>query len=109
MSLLGAISVTRRRRTAGSYVDGYWVEGTATDASVSASVQPMRGREREILPEGVRVRDVRKLYVADRTALAIDDEVQLDGDWFTVIHVDTSHPLVPHTRAFVVRVPEGAA
>lgn len=109
MSLLGATTITRRRHATGSYVDGYWVEGSATDASITASVQPMRGREREVLPEGVRQHDGRKLYVLDRTALELNDEVQLDGVWFTVVHVDTSHPLVAHTRAFAVRIPEGAA
>jgi len=117
MSLLGETTLTRRRYGAGSYVDGYWVDGVATTADIVASVQPMSGRDREVLEEGVRTRDGRKLYVADRTALQTAaqssaekaDEVQVDGAWFTVVHVDTSHPLTDHVRAYAVRLPEGVA
>jgi len=117
VSLLGARPITRRRYGVGGYVDGYWVDGTPALDTVDASVQVLKGRDREALPEGVRASDGRKLYLDDPTALQTvqqsaaqrADEVLIDGAWFVVVHVGASHPLIPHVRALVVAIPEGAS
>lgn len=106
MSLLGATSITRRRTADGSYssTTGRYTEGSTTDTTITASVQPLNGRDRQVLPEGLRASDTRKIYTEDDLrAEPPADQVQIDGEWFTVRHVDTSHPLIGHTRAYVAR------
>jgi len=47
-------TVTIKRRAAGSYVDGRWVEGSETDISMAASIQPATGAQLRYLQEGQR-------------------------------------------------------
>lgn len=61
-------TVTRRRRAAGSYVAGLWVDGAPTDADIVASVQPASGRDLLRLPEGLRTRST--------VAVITDDDLQ---------------------------------
>lgn len=51
-----------RQATAGAYVDGLWVDGSPQALTIKASVQPVSGRERAMLPEGDREREMVKLY-----------------------------------------------
>ncbi len=61
-------TVTRRRRAAGAYVDGLWVDGASTDADIVASVQPASHRDLLRLPEGLRTRST--------VAVITDDDLQ---------------------------------
>ena len=116
MALIAPVSITRRRPAAGSYVDGRWVAAGTTDVPLLASVQPMRGRDLERLDEGQRARDGRRLYLegrdqlrtADQHAGTNADQVLIDGAWFEVVHVDDSHHLIAHTRAYALRLQESA-
>jgi hypothetical protein len=116
MGLLGAIPLTRRRFPATSYVDGRPVAGAATDTAFEGSVQPLPERDRQVLPEGVRHRDARKVYVetpgflrtADQHLGVPADQVLVDDAPFTVVHTDDSHPIIAHQRCYLVRVQEGA-
>lgn len=114
MSLLGEQTVTRRRYADGSWSGGRFTPGAATDTTFQGSVQPLGGKDRQVLPEGVRQRDGRKVYcprstlrVEDQHAQTAGDEVLIGGVAFVVMHVDSDHPLIEHDRAFVVRPPEG--
>lgn len=115
MSRLGDRDLTRRRYAAPTWAAGRATPGASADTTFRGSVQPMRGRDRQVLPEGVRHLDGRKVY-CDMLTLRVDDqhagvpadEVVIDGARYTVVHVDSSHPLITHDRAFVVRVQEGA-
>lgn len=116
MSLLGAIALTRRRFPATSYDDGRPVVGTPTDLAFEGSVQPLPERDRQVLPEGIRHHDARKVYVEppgflrteDQHAGVPADQVLIGADPFTVVHTDDSHPLIGHQRCCLVRVQEGA-
>lgn len=57
---------TRERYLAGTYVAGRWVEGALADSSVDAkgSIQPIRDREIQYLPEGRRNREAIVIYTA---------------------------------------------
>jgi hypothetical protein len=78
-SLLGATTVTLRRSQPGSYVDGEWVRGATADSDLVVSWQPMRGRERDELPEGYRSEQTAKMY--SRTELfVVDLATQEPGD-----------------------------
>lgn len=114
MSLLAPITLTRRRYGAQTVSRGVVTPGATTTATFDGSVQPMKGKEREIYLEGQRTKDGRKIYTLNASAVrAADpdsgtaaDEVQIDGAWFTVVHVDTSHALIEHAHIYVVRRPE---
>lgn len=113
MSLLGETTLTRKRAAAGAYTAGRWVAGGTSSTTFLGSVQPLPGKDRQVLPEGLRNRDGRKVY-CDRGTLRVDsqhdgtsaDVVEIDGVDFVVAHVDSEHPLLEHDRAFVVRAQE---
>jgi len=113
VSFLGEQSLTRRRFAAGVWTAGLWVEGAAVDSTFLGSVQPLKGKDRQVLEEGVRQRDGRKVYCDRGTLLTADqhsgtsaDHVLIGSLEFVVMHVDDSHPLLPHDRAFLVRLQE---
>ena len=59
--------------TAGGYVNGEYVPGTRTTATIQASVQPVKmGEDVEALPEGRRLSDYLKAYTS--TKLQITEE-----------------------------------
>ena len=54
---------TVTRQSSGSYNDaGDFVPGADSTITIKASCQPVSGRERELLPEGSRQKQVWKLY-----------------------------------------------
>jgi hypothetical protein len=114
MSRLGDRPLTRRRFAASTYTAGRAVPGTSADTVFLGSVQPMRGKDRQVLPEGIRQRDGRKVYT-DRGTLRVDDQltgdaadqVLFDGFAYVVVHIDSDHPLIEHDHALLIRVQEG--
>lgn len=62
--ILGARTYTVERVGVGSYslTTGLWADGSVATFDVVGSWQPMSGREREVLPEGYRTRQVAKLF-----------------------------------------------
>jgi hypothetical protein len=115
MTLLGESVCVRRRFAPTVYVEGLPVVGAYTDTPLVGSVQPLEEEDREVLPEGVRIEDTRKIYIEARGAVRTDsqhdqlkaDEVLIDGERFTVFRVQSCHPLIPHTKAFLQRCQEG--
>lgn len=112
--LLGERELVRRRFTPDTWVEGRKVAGMATDTTFLGSVQVLRGRDREVLPEGLRSLDGRKVYCDQGTLQAEDqhagtkaDEVVIDGARFTVVRLEPDHPLIAHQKAWLVRVQEG--
>lgn len=56
-------TLTVKRKAAGSYdLRGQFVPGAETTLDIVASIQPVSPRERELLPEGTRLREMFKLY-----------------------------------------------
>jgi hypothetical protein len=112
---LGDREHTRRRYAPDTWVEGEVVRGASVDTPFMGSVQPMRGKDREVLPEGIRSADLRKIY-CDRGTLRTEDqgagekadEVVVDGRVYVVVHVDDSHELIPHDRAYLQKKQEGA-
>lgn len=113
MAFLGEITLTRRRFDASTLVAGRAVPGASADSTFLGSLQPFRGRDRQVLPEGVRAYDGRKVYCPIgtlRTANQHDgtpaDQVLFGAIALTVVHVDDDHRLIPHDRVYLVRVQE---
>ena len=53
-----------RRPSAGSYVNGRWVEGSTTNSTITASIQPVTGEDMEELPEARRESEAYKMYTS---------------------------------------------
>ncbi len=77
--LLGKRKLTRKTFGVGDYVDGLWVDAVDTTTTIKASAQPITGRERELLEEGVRMRA--RFVIYTRTRLNLPDiAAQKRGD-----------------------------
>ncbi len=116
--LLGAADIERRRYAAGTWDStGSYVRGATTVGTISASVQPLNGKDTKSLEEGERASDWRKVYTAsdlepvDQTegADAAGDRLLIDGLLYEVRTVAPWPFLLAHNRARVCRVQEGAA
>lgn len=118
MSILGAISLTRRRFAAGARgTDGRWTPGASTDSTIVGAFHPTSGRDLATLPEGERVKDWRTVYIEpeyelrglDLAGAVAADHVSRDGDTFyEVRHVNLheSEAPLPHIKALAVAVQE---
>lgn len=55
--------VSIKRKLPGSYDErGQFTGGTESTIEITASIQPISARERELLPEGTRLKEIFKLY-----------------------------------------------
>jgi hypothetical protein len=74
----------------GGYVDGIYQEGSQSNFTITISIQPLQGRELELLPQGERTRryckgyTVTRLYTANESASTKADRVTYDGSLFEV-------------------------
>lgn len=108
---------TITRHDPGSYVNGYWVEGTESSITIKASVQPLRMDEVEVLPEGKRSSSAVKIYSdtklfpakqANETSEAVSaDILQYDSStWEIVACTPYQSGVIPHYKAYAVEVAE---
>lgn len=115
MPILGEQSVTRLRYVAGTVgADGRLVAGASTSSTVLASVQPVTGRQRQLLPEGLRQRVeliaycTTELRTVDQVAGVPADRLVVAGETLEVVQVKqwpAAGPL-PHYEAALVRLAE---
>lgn len=72
---------TLNRYAAGSYVNGAWVPGALASSTVEAnsSIQPIREREIQYLPEGKRNREAIVIYT-DQNIRTLDEGANLPPD-----------------------------
>lgn len=105
--------IVRKRRIAGTYVAGEWVEGSLeADQTFKMSVQPATGRDLLRLPEGLRTRDVVKIFcglgelrTADERTNLVADRIVYLGEEYEVVAVEAwSMAQMPHVEAMAVRV-----
>lgn len=111
--MLGEREISYVRRTSAvDPVTGRNAITSAASVTFRASVQPLPGRERELLPEGLRARDAVVIYTTTtlRTAEAatgiLEDLVTVDGATYAVhaAGVYDSRSPIAHTRAVCVKV-----
>lgn len=83
-----------RADSAGSYVDGYWVEPATTNIPIIASVQRLNPKEVLLLKEGDRNKESFKLYSTFQFKIQLEgslqksDYVLIDGKKYMVIAVE---------------------
>lgn len=103
----GTYSVSRR--ASGSFTQGRYTPGTLALLTITASVQPVRGRDLRVLPEGQRAEDTRVVYTTTelrtRTDSTEPDRVSIGGEPFNVFRVEKWDAFgTTHYRAFVALV-----
>ena len=107
---LGRRRIFGFRMGAGIFVNGVWVEGTLTPISFDASVQALRPKEMQMLPEGRIVTQGYRLYTdyelktVDTGVAKNPDRVTLFGLEFEVVSVEIwQSGIIPHYKAMAVR------
>lgn len=112
---LGGVAVTRLRAAVGGYMNGYWQAGTPVTDAITCSIQPMTGRDLQVLPEGQRADEVQVFY--STSELRTREPQQWDADTllfagvtWRVIRVKTWAALgATYYRALVAKVtPSGS-
>jgi hypothetical protein len=115
MSLRGVIArfasgqYTVTRHAAESYVDGLLVAGSTSTFSITASVQPVTGRELQTLPEAQHGREVRVVFTTaelrTRQAGNAPDTIEIDGETWAVERQEGWNAFGGyHSRAFITRM-----
>lgn len=109
MSILGEEPVVLRRYSAGENVDGKYVEGQAEDLPILMSVQPVTGRQLEMLPEGKRAKEVLVGYTEHTDIRTVEqgdqaDQVLVDGIAYEVHSRKHYRAVIPHASVMLVRV-----
>lgn len=105
---LGRKLVRRIQFAGGEYVAGEWTNGTPVRADISASVQPARGGDLELVPEGRRHEKSYRLYTTSTftdTPGSQPDRVLLFGEEYEVVHSQRwDSGLIPHVKAIAVKL-----
>lgn len=91
---------------------GRTIKPTATTSTIRGSFQPLNGKDRKALPEGVRTSETLKVYTksAIRTADQHDgtpaDEIDYNGRRFVAYTVEEWPTLQDHYKALLIRKQE---
>jgi len=92
-------------------VKGRTSPGTETPFQFTSSVQPASGKEKLTLPEGVREKNVLRLYTSTLLKSVSEknntraDIITIDGDEFEVIRVlPWQNNVIPHYKVFVSQI-----
>lgn len=99
------------RFTAGLRDKGQWQEGTPSNFNITASVQPLKPREMEMLPEARRNSQSYRLYTDTllKTVNKVNgispDKVEIDGENFEVFSVGHwQNNIIPHYKVIVIKL-----
>jgi len=112
--LTGKTTLTIKRTSAGSYVNGRWVDGTtvAPAPTITANVQPANTRDLLLLPESERTKEWVKVYTTDLIRNLREgvngwaaDEFTWNGDTYRVMRVKRYQMgVLDHYKALAARV-----
>ena len=110
--MLGLRSYIATRRAAYTVTDGRAVPGASTVFPIMASVQPVSGRIRQTLPEGIR-QDVSKVAYTKAALRGPDhmtglpaDRLTIMGEEYEVADVQMWPDLLNHHQVALIRVQE---
>lgn len=115
MPILGQEPITRVQVAAGSRGStGYFTPGASTTSTILAGVQPLTGSETEALPQGMRKREWLKVYTEETLRTVeqytpeLADRLVIDGITYVVWTTRPQRSIIPHYKALIVRLQEGA-
>lgn len=108
----GTYTVTRT--AVGTRTNGRYTPGATSTFDITASVQPVTGRDLQSLPEGQRAEETRIVYTTTelrtRTATVDPDSISIDSETWAVVKVERWQAFGnTHYRAFVARQTTGGA
>jgi hypothetical protein len=99
------------RFTKGRLVGGKLKTSKNRPFAMPASVQPLNGRDKEMLPEGRRQSHTYKLYTKEQLYVSDDragqkaDHVEIDGEMFEVFMSEKERGLdLDHYKSFAARL-----
>lgn len=98
---------TVKRFTGGGYVKGIYNEGTESQFTIKASVQPMKGQEMLLLDENRRDRAAFKIYsdtelfTASKSSQNPDRVVLNDGDYEVVKVMPWQNNIINHYKYLI--------
>jgi len=112
---LGSVPVTLRRYGAVTRDSGGYATAlpTPTETTIYAAVQPMKGRDLQILPEGERAKDYRKFYTYSEVRTSVQatgepaDRIVYGGIVYEVQQVKQEIDVIPNFKGYMVAVQEG--
>jgi len=115
--ILGLEDITLKRHVAQtrSEATGEAVIAAPTSSTVQASVQPLNGKDRQVLPEGLRSRYGKRMYTttemfpADQDTGVTGDIVTIDGEDYEVFNVKRERALLKHYKVLALRTQEADA
>lgn len=108
--------ITLKSATPGTTVNGIWVPGAYTSSTITSSIQPLKGKEMECLPEGRRLSEAFKMYTSSvlRTVGVSGsnlncDRVVFNGEEFDVWELmpwqnNLNFAIVNHYKYLILRV-----
>jgi len=104
-------TVTIKRKSGGSYVNGHWVAGTETTITILADIQSWKQEELQLLPEARRLNQTSKMFT-DVPLQSIDDEnpdiVLVDGVRYEVLaNYPFQHNLINHYKVELQKCEQG--
>lgn len=108
--LLGAEKITRLRFSESIGADGRPERTLEDESTIRASIQPISGRQRQALPEGIRQTVDLRLYTKSELRTADDqqgvpaDHVVIDGEAYRVVQVQQWRQLMAHYQVDVERL-----
>ncbi len=107
--ITGTYNVSRPQ--GGTYVEGDWTPGTPTSFPIDASIQPLGGKDVQLLPQGFTVDGTRKLYTETFLQVgsnaAKSDTLTIGTETWRVIsvqHFDGGDALLSHYKAIIAKV-----
>lgn len=99
------------RFAAGTRASGKWQEGTPSNFDIEASVQPLKPREMEMLPEGRRNSQSYRLYTdtnlhpINKASGISPDKVEIEGEMFEVFSNEIwKNDIIPHYKAVIIKI-----
>ena len=99
-----------RRKEPGNYVDGKWQEGQQLAFIINASIQPLKGKEMEMLPEGRRHTQSIRIYTNTKLNTVNDanpDIIEAFGDSFEIFSVEPwQSNVINHYKCIGIKVGE---
>lgn len=114
-SLIRRQPFTAYRKEAGSYVNGRWVEGEESSFTVQAIWYPLKGSEKQMLPDAfrslytIKIQSTTELYSIREKDSSTADQIEIDGHRFEIQERDKySMRVVDHYEYLAVRLEESA-
>ena len=91
------------RRAPGTVVNGKFIHGTPTPILVRGSVQPTKGEDLKLLPEGRREEGAFTIYTRD--SVVNGDVLTIRGDFYEVLTVlPWENNILPHNQVIAVKM-----